>query len=460
MNFFTKINDIPYKLKKFFHESFLILKLGLPLVVTQLLMTMIEFIDSIMAGNISSVDLAALAIALAIYHPVFLLVLGILIPLSSIIAQFFGARNLKEIVNNAIQGFWLSQIFAFLSIMFLSNVDNFLYKFGYEEEVIRITTDYLKALCWGIPSLYAFLVLRLFAEGLSITRPTMYFSIIGLVLKVFLNYILMFGLYGFPHLGTVGAGWATTITQWIMLIMILIFIARSHLFIKYRKLFVFRKPESSYLKEILRVGMPHGLGIAAETGLFTAVSLIIGTFGVNAVAGHQIAINVASLTFMIPMGISIAISIRVGLAIGKYNFKDAEYIGRIGIFICVSIMAISSLVFIMIPEIIVKFYTDDTNLNQQAVKLIYMAAIFQISDGMQVGALGALRGLKDTRIPFITNVFSYWLIGLPSAYIFGIHYKFGPIGMWMGLIIGLSIAALLHTWRFKILSKRLSSQLK
>jgi len=450
-----KLNKLSFKLKKFFHESLIILKLGYPLIISQLLMVLMEFFDSIMAGNVSPIELAGLAIALAIYHPLFLLVLGILIPLSAIISQLFGAENSEEIVNNVIQGLWISQIFALLSILFLSNTHHFLYSFGYEEEVIGIAIDYLKALCWGIPAIYAFLVLRMFTEGLSVTRPTMYFSLIGLGFKVILNYVLVFGKFDSPALGTEGAGWATSISNWIMLILFITFCAKSQLFFKYRKLLVFRRPTWLYLREILRIGMPHGFGVAAETGLFTAVSLMMGIFGVTAIAGHQIAINIASLTFMVPMGLSIAISIRVGMAKGKSNYKEAQYIGRVGVLLCILLMSLAALVFILVPGTIIKFYTDDLNVKNQAISLLFMAAIFQISDGMQVGALGALRGLKDTKIPFITNVFSYWGIGLPFAYIFGIHYKIGPEGMWLGLIIGLTIAAVLHSLRFNILTRRL-----
>ena len=272
-----KLISLSLKLKIFFRESFLILKLGYPLIISQLLMVMMEFFDSIMAGNVSPIELAGLAIALAIFHPLFLLVLGILIPLSAIISQLFGADNSEEIVKNTIQGLWLSQIFAFLSIIFLSNSHHFLYEFGYEEEVIRIAIDYLRALCWGIPAVYAFLVFRMFTEGLSITRPTMYFSIIGLGFKVILNYILMFGKYNFTALGAAGAGWATSVSNWIMLIIFIVFFTKSQLLFKYRKLLVFRWPNWIYLREVLRIGVPNVCGVAGETVLFKAVSLMIGT---------------------------------------------------------------------------------------------------------------------------------------------------------------------------------------
>ena len=169
-----------------------------------------------MAGHVSSNDLAGLAIATALYHPVFLLMLGILISLGSIIAQLFGAEKQEEIATNVIQGLWLSQALAFISILILANLEPVLYWMDYEPEVIRVTSGYLKALCWGMPPVYAFLVLRMFSEGMSITRPTMYISLIGLGANIISNYALMFGHFGFPALGAVGAGWTTSMVHWVM----------------------------------------------------------------------------------------------------------------------------------------------------------------------------------------------------------------------------------------------------
>ena len=445
------------RIKRFSHESSLTLKLGLPVIVAQLLLILMQFVDTVMAGHVSSYDLAGLAIATALYHPIFLLMLGILIPLGAIIAQLFGAEKPVEIVTNVIQGLWISLVLAFISILVLANPEPLLYWMGYEEEVIRIAGDYLRALCWGMPAVYAFIVLRMFSEGLSITRPTMYLSLVGLGVNIVSNYALIFGHFGFPALGAVGAGWTTSVVHWVMFIAMLAFCLKAPRFENYRKLLAFSRPVWLYLREILRIGLPNGFGLAAETSLFAVVSLLMGTFGVTAIAGHQVAINVASVTFMIPMGLSIAISIRVGQAKGRGNYGDSRYIGYAGILLCILMMAISASVFVLVPELVVGLYTDDEDVRTLAVQLLYMAAIFQLSDGMQVGALGALRGLKDTRVPFITNVVAYWGIGLPLAYLVGVHYNVGPVGMWVGLIMGLSIAAVLHSWRFRILTKRLLS---
>ena len=443
------------RLKRFSYESSLTLKLGLPVIIAHLLQILMQFVDTIMAGHVSSHDLAGLAIATALYHPVFLLMLGILITLGPIIAQLFGAEKQQEIVTNVIQGLWLSQVFAFLSILILANLEPVLYWMGYEAEVIRIASHYLKALCWGMPFVYAFNVLRMFSEGLSITRPTMYISVIGLGVNIVSNYALMFGYFGFPAMGAVGAGWATSMVYLVMFCAMLAFCLKALIFENYRRFIVFRKPSWLYLREILRIGIPNGFGMAAEVGLFATISLLMGTFGVTAIAGHQIAINIASVTFMLPMGLSIIISIRVGQAKGRSDYTATRYSGYAGIILCVLIMAITATVFVNFPEMIVALYSDDPDVSTLAVQLLYMAAVFQLSDGMQVGALGALRGLKDTRVPFITNLVAYWGIGLPIAYLVGVYFYFGPVGMWVGLIVGLSIAAVLHSWRFQILTRRL-----
>ena len=323
------------RLKKFSNESIHTLKLGIPLIIAQLLQVMMQFVDTVMVGHVSSKDLAGLAIATALFHPVFLLMLGILFGLSSIIAQLHGAKKPSEIVANVIQALWLSQVLALISILVLANPEPILYWMDYEKEVIRVAGEYLRALCWGIPAVYAYIVLRMFSEGLSITRPTMYLALAGLGVNIVSNYALIFGHFGFPALGAVGAGWTTSFVHYVMFIVMLAFCLKASRFEIYRKFIVYSRPLWLYLREILRIGLPSGLSIAAETSMFAMVSLLIGTFGATAMSGHQIAINIASVTFMVPLGLSIAISIRVGRAKGSGDSKDARYIGFAGIFLCI-----------------------------------------------------------------------------------------------------------------------------
>ena len=442
-------------LKRFGYESLQTLKLGTPVIIAQLLQVMMQFVDTVMAGHISSNDLAGLAIATALYHPVFLLMLGILFAVRAIISQLYGGGNSSEITANVIQGLWLSQALALISICILVYPEPVLNLMGYESEVIRVAGEYLRALCWGMPAVYAYIVLRTFNEGLSYTRPNMYISLLGLGINIIGNYTLMFGHFGFPALGAVGAGWSTSLVHWVMFAVLLVYCLKSTLFKSYRNYVSFKRPAWLYLREILRIGIPNGFSLTAEVGMFAMVSLMIGTFGATAMSGHQIAINIASVTFMVPLGLSIAISIRVGQAKGRGNSRDARYIGFAGIFLCIIVMAVTASIFILVPENIVGFYTYEENVRTLAVQLLYMAAIFQLSDGMQVGALGALRGLKDTRVPFLANVLAYCGMGLPMAYLLGFHFHFGPVGMWVGLIAGLSIAGVMHCWRFQILTRRL-----
>ena len=281
----------------------------------------------------------------------------------------------------------------------------------------------------------------------------MYFHILGLLLNILGNYTLMFGNFGFPAMGAVGAGWSTAMAWNLMLIMMFTFSfknRRLRIYLEIRDFFQIRFQNT---REILRIGIPNGFSTGAESGLFALVALMMGTLGVHVMAAHQIAINIAAMTFMVPLGISVAITSRIGQAVGTGEYALARYLGFSGIALCGLVMLVPAAVYLLLPEWIVMIYTSDPEVHEVAVVLLFMAAIFQLSDGLQVGALGALRGLKDTRIPLLTNIFSYLMIGLPGAYILGIYFDIGPEGLWTGIIVGLSIAALLHNLRFHLLTK-------
>jgi len=219
----------------------------------------------------------------------------------------------------------------------------------------------------------------------------------------------------------------------------------------YRRFNIFTKlrlPQWSYLKEIFNIGVPIGLSSTMETSTFALVSLFMGSLGMMAVAGHQVAINFSSMMFMIPFGLSTAITTRVGHVAGRNDIAEARHRGYVGIFLATSCMTITALVMLLLPDLIAGMYTDDPAVQEIAISLLYMAAIFQISDGLQVSSYGALRGLKDTKFPMVVNFVSYWLVGLPLGYYLGITRGVGPQGLWIGLIVGLTIAAVLHNVRF------------
>lgn len=429
------------------------LKIGIPVILAQLLQMSMNFVDTVMAGNLSAQDLAAIAVGGAIYFPFIMLATGILMALTPIVAQLFGARNFEEIGKNARQGLWLSQMLAVPIFFAIRNLGIVMELLDITPEIIPVALSYLDALSWGIFPMFAYMSLRFFNEGLSVTRPGMYFALIGVLVNIPGNYILMYGKLGFPELGAVGCGYATSLVELVMFIGMWWFTAAFQPYKRFNLFHKFRLPEWEYLKEILHVGIPIGISSTMEVTMFALVSLLMGTIGTNAVAGHQVAINFAAMTFMVPLGLSTAITTRVGNAVGAKSMPEARKRGFLGIAMSVAFMSVTAAIMFLFPDVIAGIYTDDPDVKSVAVSLLYMAAIFQISDGLQVSGFGALRGLKDTKIPMYVNLVSYWIVGLPLGYYLGISYNLGPRGLWIGLIAGLSIAGILHNLRFQSLTK-------
>ena len=429
-------------------ESKRIIYLGLPIIIGQVLQMSMGFVDTVMAGNLSPEDLAAVAIGSSFMTPVFVFSMGLLMAMNSIISQNLGSGKILEIGRNFRQAVYLSQIMAWISFFVVRNLEWMMVYLGIEQQVVDLAQGYIEAMSWGLPAITLYMVFRFFNEGISITRPTMYFAFVGLLFNILGNYTLMFGNFGFPALGAVGTGWASSIVAFAMLIGIAIYTLSRKAYEKYQLLSDFRKPDFEYMKEIITIGTPIGISTFMEVSMFATVALLMGKMGTAIVAGHQIAINITALIFMIPLGLSNAITVRVGQARGRGDWEGVKRSGFAGIGITVGIMLVTATMLITIPEFLVGIYTDDSNVQSIAVSLLAMAAIFQISDGLQVSGAGALRGLKDTKIPMIVNFTAYWLIGIPAGYAFGLWLDYGPQGLWVGLICGLTVAAILHNARF------------
>lgn len=435
-------------------ESHKTLGLGLPLIGAQLAQISMSFVDTVMAGNYHPHDLASVAIGSSFFMPLFTVVIGILMALSPVIAQLFGARELHLIGKKVRQGFWLGAILAIPTMLLLNHLQPVMDLLGFPGEVITITRGYLFGLSWGVPAVFAFMVLRFFNEALGATRPALYITLIGLLFNILGNYTLIYGRFGFPELGAVGTGWATALVFWVMFLFMLAYTVSRKAYRRFRLFRDFRLPERRHIGEILRIGTPIGISMGMETSMFAVVALLMGSLGANTVAAHQIAINIASVTFMVPLGLSMAITVRVGQLYGKKQFRRSRFAGFTGIALCTIIMSFAALIMVSFPEQIVGIYTQDPEVIRMASMLLLMAAIFQISDGLQVGGSGALRGLKDTKIPMIVNLTAYWLIGIPLGYTLGIGLQWGPQGLWAGLIAGLTMAALMHNIRFHKITKR------
>ncbi len=438
-------------------ESGKTLSLGLPLIGAQLAQISMSFVDTVMAGNYHPDDLASVAIGSSFFMPLFTVVIGILMALSPIIAQLFGARKLNQIGKQVQQGLWLSIFLSVPALLVLNHLQPVMNLLGFTPEVTNITSGYLFALSWGIPPVFAFMVLRFFNEALGATRPALYVTLVGLFFNILGNYTLIYGHFGFPELGAVGTGWATALVFWVMFLVMLAFTAGRKAYRRFKLFNGLQMPERAHIGEVMRIGTPIGISMGMETSMFAVVALLMGSLGTTIVAAHQVAINIASVAFMIPLGLSMAITVRVGQLHGKKQYQQARLAGFTGIGLCTLIMSFTALFMITFPKQIVGIYTSDPEVIEMASMLLIMAAIFQVSDGLQVGGSGALRGLKDTKIPMIVNIAAYWVIGIPLGYTLGMVLDGGPAGLWIGLIAGLTAAAILHNVRFFLISRKNTS---
>jgi multidrug resistance protein, MATE family len=436
-------------------EASFTLRLGAPIIAAQLLQMSMGFVDTVMAGRLSASDLAAVAIGSSMLAPLFMLCYGILMGLNPIVAQAFGARDFPMIAKNLRQGLWLSQMLAVLSIILMFQFHYAIDYIGAEPEVADKAIRYVIAMTWGMPFYMAFIVLRVFNESIGATQPGMWIALLGLPFNIFGNWVLVYGKLGFPQLGAVGTGYASAVVGLVMFVSILIYTLRNKAYKRFEIFKNWRLPEWRYQKELLRIGVPSGISSFMEVSMFATIALLVGTLGTIAMAGHQVALNVGSITFMIPFGLATAISVRVGVFVGRNQPDRARFAGYTGIGLSVMIMMMTASVMLLFPKTIVSMYTTDVEVVELAARLLIMAAIFQISDGLQVSGLGALRGLKDTRIPMFVNIVAYWGIGLPIGYWAGLVKGWGPEGFWIGLIFGLSAAAVMHNIRFRYLSNRI-----
>ena len=433
------------------------LQLAAPVIIGQLAVFSMSFVDTVMSGRLPNkeVALAGLGIGGAVWSALLMFALGLLMAVQPSVAQLDGAGRQAEAGAYTRQAFWVAVALALPFWAFCFYAEPFLVWFRIDPAIVPVAAGYLRALSWGTPGICLTFLLRYFSEGTGHTRPTMIYGVLGALLNIPLNYVLMFGKLGFPALGTVGCGIASSIVIWISVLMLLVYLLKHKHFIPFALFSKFDAPRWKPISEHLRVGFPIAVSIFVEGSLFVGAALLIGRLGPVPAASHLVAINFSALAFMIPVGLSSAISIRVGNAIGRADPVSARYAGLVGIVIVLGFQTISASAMFLIPELIVSMYTDDPGVAPLAVSLLFYAAIFQYSDGIQICAAGALRGFKDTLAPMVYTIISYWLIGMTLGYYLTFNAGWGPAGMWVGMIAGLSTAAVLMLARFQRSSRRL-----
>ena len=343
-----------------------------------------NFVDTVMAGNLGPRALAAVAVGGSLWMMVALFIMGVLTAVTASVSQLFGARKQEEVGHFVRQALWLGQGLGLVCFLVIRNADPLLYWLEIEPEIIPITLGYIDAITWGLPALCAFVVFRYFSAGVSMTRPILVISLIGFVTNIAGNYVFMYGQLGLPPMGAVGCGWASALVMWMNLLCLVTYVGLHPYYRPFRIFKRFDWPRHVDLVGTLRLGLPIGISVFLEASLFATVALLMGSLGTTTVAGHQIAINFASITFMIPLGLSIAITVRVGQAMGRGSQSDARRAGFVGVCLALGFMAISAVAILLFPERIVSIYTDDAAVELVAIDLLFMAAIFQLSDGSQV----------------------------------------------------------------------------
>ena len=416
-----------------------------------------SFVDTVMSGRLPNkeVALAGLGIGGAVFSAMLMFTLGTLMAVQPNVAQLDGAGRKAEAGAYTRQVFWVAAALSvpFWAICYFS--EPLLTGFAIDPAIVPTAAGYLRALSWGAPGMCLVFLLRFFSEGTGYTRPTMVYGVLGALLNIPLNYVLMFGKLGFPALGTVGCGIASAIVIWISLLMLVVYTFLHRHFKPFELFSRFDAPDWKQILDHLRVSMPIAVSIFVEGSLFVGAALLIGRLGPVPAASHLIAINFSALAFMIPVGLSSAISIRAGNAIGRREPEAARYAGLIGIVIVLGFQTISAGGMLLFPELIVSIYTNDEVVAPLAASLLFYAAIFQYSDGIQICAAGALRGYKDTRVPMFYTIISFWMVGMTLGYYLTFTVAMGPAGMWIGMIAGLSVAAVLMLGRFHRISQRL-----
>ncbi|HWT14499.1 MAG TPA: MATE family efflux transporter [Patescibacteria group bacterium] len=430
-------------------------RLALPLVVGQLLAMLMNVADTVLGGHHGPHTLAVIAVGSAVWSLVLICCLGLLFAIPPNVAQRDGAGRRDEIASLLSQALWIAWAIGLILLVLLRSAGPLLEAMAVDPSLRGDADAFLKAASWGAPALATFLALRFFCEGLGYARATLYFSAMGVVVLVPLGYGLIFGRFGFREHGATGAGIALACTVWLQAIAMAVFVLRHPRFADLHLLRGFTRPRWPEIRDLLGLGLPIAFMILMEGSLFVVTALLISSLGANAVASHQVAINVASITFMVPLGVGMATTVRVGHAIGAGDAARARAAAQSGLLLAIAAQTLSATLLALFAPQIAAVYTGDVAVAGLAAQLMLYAAIFQFSDGLQVVAASALRGLKDARVPALLTVIAYWGIGMSVGWYCAFRLDRGAPGMWIGLIAGLTSAALLLSVRLYLRLRRL-----
>ncbi|MCA0983969.1 MATE family efflux transporter [Halobacillus yeomjeoni] len=426
-----------------------------PILITQLGMYAMNFFDTVMSGKAGPEDLAGVAIGTSVWVPIFTGLNGILMAISPIVAQLKGAKNEKGIPFAVKQGSYLAIVLSLIILLTgLLLLDPVLSLLELEPAVRHVAKYYLVMLSIGIVPLFLFNVLRSFIDALGLTKISMFIILVTLPINILFNYVFIFGKWGAPELGGIGAGLASALTYWVSFIFVVLTIHLYPPLKRYRILKDWIIPSWNEWIKQLKIGVPIGFAIFFETSIFAAVTFFMTAYDTYTIAAHQAALNFASFLYMVPLSIAFTLTIVVGFEAGARRYADARTYSYMGILSAVGMAVIAGLILYIFDDSVARLYSSNPKVIELTKNFIFFAIFFQLSDAFGAPIQGVLRGYKDVNITLLMAFISYWVIGLPSGYILANFTSLGPYGYWMSLIIGLTAGALTLLVRMLSLQKK------
>ncbi|MBN9295627.1 MAG: MATE family efflux transporter [Filimonas sp.] len=430
-------------------------KLSGPIILGELTQMSLGIIDSVMVGSISYKHLAASALVISVMNIPFVLGIGMSMSVSQTVSMAYGRNDGQKVSHYLYNGFWLCTIAAIIIALALNLGKGILFHLGQDADVAALSVPYLQIMAWSIIPMLMFIAIKQFTDGLERTRTAMVLSLLAMPVNVFINWLVVYGNWGFPRLELVGAGIGTLVTRIIILIALVAIVWVHPLFHRY---IAVRRSQwqlkISTIKELLHIGIPSSMQAGMETGAFAVSGIIIGTLGAVQQAAHQIALSCAAFAFMVSFGLAQGGSIRISNAWGRNNWKDINVIGKSTLISGVLYGVLSAIFFIAMRKMLPLAFNDDATVVSIAAVLMLYAAIFQVSDATQAIGVGLLRGMKDVSVPTIYVAIAYWVIGIPTGYLMAFTFKMGAAGIWIGFVVGLTFSAILLNQRFFRLIKK------
>jgi multidrug resistance protein, MATE family len=424
------------------------LMLAVPVIFAELGWMSMSVVDTIMVGHLGPAAIGATGVGSSAFYSFAIFGMGLLLGLDTLVSQSYGAGNRRDCHRSLAQGVYIALFTAPLLMLLFAFMPPIFYALGVNAEVSALAGPFVTTLAWGTLPLLLYAAFRRYLQGIGHVRPVMFVLISANVINWFFNWLLIDGHWGLPTLGVTGSALSTCMARVYMAALLAFFIWWFERNVEPGLRRFVQKPDQKRLSTLLRVGFPAALQIFLEVGAFGAAAVLAGRLTPIALAAHQIALNCAAFTYMIPLGISSAAAVAVGQSIGRREPHVARRSGFIALGIACVFMSCSALVFLAIPKQILHLYTNDASVLVTGTGLLALAALFQLFDGIQTVATGALRGLGNTRAPMLINLCGYWFFGLPVGYLLCFHYKYGVYGLWWGLSLALIVIALilLYSW--------------